>query len=138
MVTDSHLDTNSLKYQWTLTGSAPEEKTFGTSFTNSGIITNSNGNGNYYLWILAKDTAGNTTITGSNPFNIDTTSPTVTIAISKEYAKSGDSVIITGTFNEDITEGTPKIVMAGVASLTQAAMTRIDAKTYTYTYAVPA
>ena len=34
--------------------------------------------GTYYLWILAKDTSGNTIITRSNLFNLDNTIPSVT------------------------------------------------------------
>jgi prepilin-type N-terminal cleavage/methylation domain-containing protein len=74
------LDTSSLKYQWTTSTTAPTEASFNTIFTNGGTInTPAGATGSYYLWILAKDNAGNTTITKSNVFNLDNTIPVITM-----------------------------------------------------------
>ena len=74
------INTSSLKYQWTTSATAPTEASFTTSFTNGGVITSPAGvSGNYYLWILAKDTSSNTSIINSNIFNLDNTKPIITI-----------------------------------------------------------
>ena len=72
------IDENSLKYQWTQSTTPPEENTFTEKFDNGETIRKDTGTGIWYLWILAKDNLGNTTITHSNPFYIDNTSPTNT------------------------------------------------------------
>ncbi len=80
-VTDSGsgVNTSSLKYQWTQSTTAPAESTFSTTFTSGKAITKNTGTGsNWYLWILAKDNAGNKTIKRSNAFYLDNTAPTVT------------------------------------------------------------
>ncbi|MDR2190169.1 MAG: BspA family leucine-rich repeat surface protein [Candidatus Peribacteria bacterium] len=95
-VTDTNLKTDSLKFQRTTSSSAPTEASFSSTFTNNSFLTKSDGNGTFYLRILAKDTAGNTLITGSNGFNIDNTAPTCT--------SEGDSTTRTGG-NRTITYG---------------------------------
>lgn len=73
------VDTGSLKYQWSQSTVQPAENTFTQTFDNNGTITKSDGTGNnWYLWILAKDNLGNTTITKSNAFYLDNTAPTNT------------------------------------------------------------
>ncbi|MDD3048373.1 MAG: DUF5011 domain-containing protein [Bacilli bacterium] len=73
------LNTSSLKYQIITSSSAPDEGTFSNSFTNGGTINLESLTGSYYLWILAKDTSNNTTITKSNVFNLDNTAPVITM-----------------------------------------------------------
>jgi uncharacterized protein (TIGR02145 family) len=80
-VSDAHssVNTSSLKYQWTTSTTAPTEASFSTTFTNGGTISSQAGvSGGYYLWILAKDSVGNTTITRTNIFNLDNTAPVIT------------------------------------------------------------
>ena len=70
------VEATSLKYQWTKELSKPDETSFETSFTSGDTISTPTGKtGNYYLWILAKDTYGNTTIVPSNTFKLDNTAP---------------------------------------------------------------
>ena len=70
---------NSLKYQWTQSTTAPAENTFSTTFTSGETITKTDGTGNnWYLWIIAKNTAGTTIITKSNAFYLDNTAPNTT------------------------------------------------------------
>jgi prepilin-type N-terminal cleavage/methylation domain-containing protein len=94
----SGVDTGSLKYQWTTSLTAPTEVSFTLSFTNGSAINSPAGvNGGYYLWILAKDTIGNTTIGRSNIFNLDNTAPViimlgnspVTVPLGGPYSDAG-------------------------------------------------
>lgn len=81
-VTDVHsgVETSSLKYLWNTSTSTPSEATFTSTFTNGGTISSPSGvTGTYYLWILAKDKTGNTTITRTNVFNLDNTKPVITL-----------------------------------------------------------
>ena len=64
---------------WTTSTTAPSPSAFTVTFASGATISTPPGlTGGYYLWISAQDTAGNTTITRSNVFNLDNTSPTVT------------------------------------------------------------
>ena len=84
---------NSLKYQWTQSTTAPAENTFSTTFTSGGTITKSDGTGNnWYLWILAKNTAGNTTIVKSNVFYLDNTAPNTTAPTA---TSTTNSIVVT-------------------------------------------
>jgi hypothetical protein len=79
-VTDSRTLTT-LRYQRTNSPIEPSEPSFtsNSTFTTGQSFTLSGETGSRYLRILAKDSAGNTTITGSKAFNFDTTAPVVTI-----------------------------------------------------------
>jgi hypothetical protein len=92
------VDTGNLKYLRTgnSSTSAPADASFTQTFTNGGTITKSDGNGSFYLWILAKDTAGNTTKIRSNPFNIDNTAPTCTNTGDSTTWTKGDRTITYG------------------------------------------
>jgi hypothetical protein len=79
-ISDTCSGTSTLKYLWNTSTTAPSEASFSTAFTSGGAITSPSGvSGGYYLWILAKDNAGNTTITRSNVFNLDNTAPIITM-----------------------------------------------------------
>jgi prepilin-type N-terminal cleavage/methylation domain-containing protein len=123
-VSDAHTGVNgsSLKCQWTTSTTAPTEASFSTAFTSGGTISSPAGvTGGYYLWILAKDNAGNTTIIKTNVFNLDNTKPiitmngssTVTVNKGSTYKDAGatatdahsgisGSVTATGTVNPSI------------------------------------
>ena len=96
-VTDNLSGTNTLKYQWTTSTTAPAASTFATSFTNGSTITKSAGTGSYYLWILATDNAGNQTITRSNVFNLDNTAPTCSISGNPTSWTTSATLTATGT-----------------------------------------
>ena len=73
----SSLNTNTLRYQWSQSTIQPAENTFTNSFSNGGTVTKNSVTGNnWYLWVLSKDNAGNTTITKTNPFYLDNIGPT--------------------------------------------------------------
>ena len=89
----STVNASSLKYQWTQSTTAPAENTFSTTFTSGGTITKSDGTGNnWYLWILAKNTAGNTTIVKSNVFYLDNTAPNTTAPTA---TSTTNSIVVT-------------------------------------------
>jgi prepilin-type N-terminal cleavage/methylation domain-containing protein len=81
-VSDAHtgVNANTLKYLWNTSTSQPSEASFTLAFTNGGNLVSPAGvTGSYYLWILAKDNVGNTIITRSNAFNLDNTTPVITL-----------------------------------------------------------
>lgn len=74
------INSDMVRYLWTQSTSAPAESSFpsGNRFTSGQTITKSDSSGNnWYLWVLAKDLAGNTTITRSNVFYLDNTAPVI-------------------------------------------------------------
>jgi hypothetical protein len=73
--TYSGVNASSLKYLWSTSTSTPSEGSFSTTFTNGGTLSVSGVTGDYYLWILAKDNAGNTRIIRTNVFKLDNTPP---------------------------------------------------------------
>jgi hypothetical protein len=78
--TYGNVDSNSLRYLWNKSATQPNETSFKTSFRNGQVInTPSNVTGSYYLWVLAKDNAGNTAIIRTKVFNIDNTKPILTL-----------------------------------------------------------
>ena len=79
-VTDNLSGINEIKYQWTNSNIAPSKDTFINTFTSGEILTKSDGTGDYYLWILATDNAGNQIITSSNVFKIDNEKPSCAIS----------------------------------------------------------
>ena len=96
-VSDTNLNTSSLKYLWTTTNSKPTASSITNSFSNNGNITISSGSGNRYLWILAYDTAGNELISGAGPYLIDNTPPTVSLS----HTGTTSSIKVTTTATDD-------------------------------------
>lgn len=77
---DVAVNESSLKYQWTSSTTVPTSESFVQSFTNGTVVNApASQNGDRYLWILAKDTAGNEKIQSSNVFKLDNTAPTLTL-----------------------------------------------------------
>ena len=65
---------------WTNNTNTPSEDIIDNIFTNGSTIgTTANITGTYYLWVLAKDTAGNITIVRSKEFRLDNTKPIITL-----------------------------------------------------------
>lgn len=100
-VTDdmSEIDPN-LKYVWTQRDTmTPEESEFTNYFTNGNIIEKANGDGEWYLWVLAKDSLGHKTIQRSNVFYMDNTMPTLQVQYTT-LSPTNRSVTATITANE--------------------------------------
>jgi prepilin-type N-terminal cleavage/methylation domain-containing protein len=79
-VTDQYgtIDTSSLKYLWNTSTIAPTEASFSLLYTSGSSVTiPAYSTGMYYLWAMAKDNSGNTTIIKTNAFYLDNTAPTV-------------------------------------------------------------
>ena len=74
---------SSLKYQWTRNTNQPEESTFENEFTSGQEISKTGATGELYLWILAKDKDGNSTIVHSNAFYLDNEGPKLVVTPSK-------------------------------------------------------
>ena len=74
-VTDNLSGIATLKYQWTNSTNQSAASTFTNTFTSGDTLTKSDGTGDYYLWILAIDNAGNQIITKSNIFKLDNNAP---------------------------------------------------------------
>ena len=74
------VNTSSLKYLWNTSTTKPSEASITNAFTNGATINSPAGaTGDYYLWILAKDTSGNTTIQRTSVFKLDNTIPVITV-----------------------------------------------------------
>ena len=103
-ITDaSAIDTSSLTYLWTQSTTAPAESSFTQSFTNGQTITFSGKTGKWYLWILAKDTAGNTAIVSSSAFELDSEAPEGTMSIKSVYEEDGVKYTNTNTLTINLT-----------------------------------
>jgi hypothetical protein len=87
------------------------------------------------------DSDGNTTDAPTNTtFNIETIPPTASLTYSINHAvKTGDSQIITATFNEPMADlPLPQIAISGSNTLALTNMTKVDTTHYTYTHTVGA
>ena len=85
--------------------------------------------------LTIKDLVGNKTTVTVNTKDIDTTPPTVTITTDKEKYNSGETVVITATFNEPIEDGTPKIsILQNNVTKVSEKMAKQNEYTYTYSY----
>ena len=61
--------------------------------------------GNYYLWILAKDNAGNTIIQRTNVFKLDNTKPVITINGANPITVGGSTYSDAGASATDAHSG---------------------------------
>ena len=96
-VTDNLSGISTLKYQWTNSTNQPAASTFTNTFASGDTITKSDGTGDYYLWILAIDNAGNQIITKSNIFKLDNTNPTCIMDVTPTSWTSSATLKITAT-----------------------------------------
>jgi prepilin-type N-terminal cleavage/methylation domain-containing protein len=133
-VSDAHsgVNVNTLKYQWSISTTTPAEASYSSTFTNGGTINTPAGvTGNYYLWILAKDNAGNITNIKSNVFNLDNTLPVITLNGSGNITiDKGTSYTESGATATDAHSG-----INGSVSISGSVNTGV-AGTYTITYNV--
>ena len=67
-------------------------------FSNNGEITINEGTGARYLWILARDTAGNEVILNGGPYLLDNTAPSV--QLSNDGTTNSITVNVDATDNE--------------------------------------
>ena len=103
----SGLLSGSLKYLWNTSTATPAEVSFTTTFTSGATLTTPTGvTGSYYLWILSKDNAGNTTITRTNVFNLDNIIPVITVSPTTLTIYAGSTYTDTGVTATDNINGT--------------------------------
>lgn len=98
VVTDAITGVNdsSLKYVWTTSSTQPAESSIINTFTNGDKIeVPASPNGNYYLWILAKDKKGNQIITKGGAYISDNTAPVITVNGANPY-----QVKVGGTYTD--------------------------------------
>lgn len=96
----SGIDLNKLQYVWDKQNITAPSSGW-SSFTNGNELVKTDvSDGTYYLWIRASDNAANNIEVKSNPFNVVTQPPDITIdAPSKVVAKSSDNVTFTVRYN---------------------------------------
>ena len=97
-VEDTNLDETSLRYLWTANTSTPSSAQITGEFSNNGEITINEGTGARYLWILARDTAGNEVILNGGPYLLDNTAPSV--QLSNDGTTNSITVNVDATDNE--------------------------------------
>lgn len=92
------LNTDELKYRWVQGEAEPLENEFLEKFTNGSSIEKTTGDGEWYLWILAKDKVENVTISKEGPLVFDNTGAKVEIVYS---SKNPTNKNVTATINSD-------------------------------------
>jgi murein DD-endopeptidase MepM/ murein hydrolase activator NlpD len=102
-VSDSHsgVDTSSLQYAWATSTTTPSSG-WQPFINGQSIITPAGVTGDYYLFIKAKDKAGNEIIVYSNRFRIDNTPPTapiITLSTENWTNQNVTVTIVPGTDN---------------------------------------
>jgi len=112
-VTDatSGVDPSTLKYVWSQSDSAPSSGWESFSLlasTKSAQFTYAGVDGNWYLYIRAKDYAGNSVEVRSDPFLIDNTAPALTVKMNKGA--------VTGVDYEEGTWSSQKVVITAEAT----------------------
>ncbi len=74
---DMDADVTTYKYLWKQGNVPPAKTDFKQTFPSGSMLSQKTGTGtDWYLWIYAKDTLGNETMTKTNPFYLDNTPPT--------------------------------------------------------------
>ena len=99
------IDNSSLKYIWTTSSTGITESSFNSvtdTFTSGQAVMGSGYDGNYYLWVMAKDVAGNVTIERTDStFKFDNTPPTVTFEPNGSDGKLTNSPSSKVTVSDD-------------------------------------
>ena len=95
------MNEDSFRYQWTQSINQPTKESFTQSFENGQTITKNTGDGEWYLWVYAKDNLENESITRSNVFYFDNTAPIVNVEYSTKQMTE-ENIIVTIKANEEI------------------------------------
>jgi alpha-tubulin suppressor-like RCC1 family protein len=124
--TQSGVNAASLQYVWTQSTGVP---TGGwTAFSNEDTLSQTTGDGDWYLHIRATDTVGNTVDAVSAPFVLDNTAPTATVSSSASGTVNA-AFPVTITFSEGVSGLTEEDLVVGngtasnLASMSAAAYT---------------
>lgn len=106
---DSNSDIKIAKYVWTQSEDTPDFST-ATIFNSGAEITKNTDSGSWYLWIYAKDSIGNVTITKSNLFNLDNEAPICTISGNPTAWSTSATLVATATDNVSTIESQSRAV----------------------------
>ncbi|THF77060.1 RCC1 domain-containing protein [Cohnella fermenti] len=132
--TQSGVDNDSLQYAWTQSTSEPEAGEW-TDFDNGDTLSQTSGDGNWYLHIRATDAVGNTTANAvSHRFVLDNTAPSATVSSSASGTVNA-AFPVTITFSEGVSGVALEdlTVANGVASDLASVSSATYATTYTAT-----
>lgn len=93
VVDASDINTDSLRYLWTMSTTQPAASEFLSPFTNNqSVDTPADMSGSYYLWAMASDAVSNQTIARSDAFNLDNESPVIAISGNQNVTINKNSV----------------------------------------------
>lgn len=120
-VTETDPNTTSFKYGFSADNVCDGTDTFGNAFTSGvGFVLNTEANNGNYVCAKAEDGSGNITYASSAfPLNIDVTPPSVTgtVQVSSNanagFAKAGDTITYTISYNESVTVGPVNVASSG-------------------------
>jgi alpha-tubulin suppressor-like RCC1 family protein len=126
--TQSGVDTASLTYAWTQ-GSAVPTSGWST-FSDLDTLSQTSGDGNWYLHIRAKDKVGNVKDAVSSPFVLDNTAPTATVSSSASGTVNA-AFPVTITFSEGVNGFAENELVVGNATASD--LVSVSAATYTAT-----
>ncbi len=123
------------------TAATEMDKTSATEYTYEYTVPSGNGTGTVSLSV-GTDLAGNViteTPTSGASFTVDNTAPTAAITYdSVGPYKNGETVIITATFSEAMSDSPkPKIAISGISNIGATEMDKTSTTVYTYEYTVP-
>ncbi len=122
---------SSVKYVWSTSQADPSEASFSTALTSGDTITTpSSVTGKYYLFVIAKDVYGNTSIMGTNAFYLDNTKPVLTLKGNRVFQTPADSTYVDPGIN--VLEADSGLNSSGVI-ITSNIITGVIG-TYTVTY----
>ena len=115
---ETGLNTDELKYRWVQGEAEPLENEFSEEFINGSSIEKTTGDGEWYLWILAKDKVENVTISKEGPFVFDNTGAKVEIVYSSKNP-TNKNVMVTINADEQIQEITGWTLSSDKKTLTK-------------------
>ncbi|WP_336763304.1 RCC1 domain-containing protein [Paenibacillus sp. USHLN196] len=126
--TQSGADAASLQYVWTQSTAVPNGGW--TAFSNEDTLSQTTGDGDWYLHIRATDAVGNTVDAVSAPFVLDNTAPTATVTSSASGTVNA-AFSATITFSEDVSELSEEDLVVGNGTASN--VTSVSAASYTAT-----
>lgn len=123
----------SSEFQWTMSSTFPTSGTW-TTFASGETLSQSSGDGDFYVHVRVTDTAGNGTEISSNTFLLDNTAPTVTInqAESQDDPSNNETIYFTVVFSEPVTGfSNSDVTLTGTSGGTKAINVTGSGTTYT-------
>lgn len=126
--TESGVDSASLQYAWTQSAAVPAGGW--TAFGDGDTLTQTSGDGSWYLHVRASDKVGNIVDAVSNPFVLDNTAPTATVSTSAGSAVNA-AFPVTIAFSESVSGFTEDDLAIGNGTVSN--LVSVTSATYTAT-----